>query len=294
MFKKLSYFLPNYTQTLILFLLFIGGSFVGNIMSTAISALFSLRGNAAFDPSTINSIILPVGYVITFIPALWYATALGKRGLLKDSIHASRSIPVDSNSFGKAGWLGSSVLVVLATLSLSFVSDFINSFMPEPWPWLEQALEMMTTGLNPVASFIMVAILAPVFEELLCRGIVLRGLLKRSSTFMAITVSALFFAILHMNPWQAIPAFILGLVFGSVYYRTGSLKLTMLMHFTNNFTALMLTWTIPGSDSLDSFKDIIPGNGYYYVLAACAVMFAICIAIMSWAWKGMRITKRNR
>ncbi len=47
---------------------------------------------------------------------------------------------------------------------------------------------------------------------------------------LAIAISAIFFATIHGNLWQGISAFILGSFFGYVYYKTGSLKLTMLMH----------------------------------------------------------------
>lgn len=64
----------------------------------------------------------------------------------------------------------------------------------------------------------------------------------------AIFWSAVFFAFIHLNPWQAVPAFILGCLFGYVYYKTGSLKLTMLMHFTNNTFSLIFS-------NIDKFKD---------------------------------------
>ena len=125
--------------------------------------------------------------------------------------------------------------------------------------WLENQLKAMTSG-NFFLNFICVSLMAPFFEEWLCRGMVLRGLLnykrkkKDGSTatgikpVWAIFCSAVFFAFIHLNPWQAVPAFILGCLFGYVYYRTGSLKLTMLMHFTNNTFSLIFS-------NIDKFKD---------------------------------------
>ena len=77
----------------------------------------------------------------------------------------------------------------------------------------------------------------------------------------AIVISAAFFALIHMNPWQAVPAFGLGCLFGYVYYRTGSLKLTMLMHFTNNTIAL-IAGNIDSLKDADTWLDIMPVWAY--------------------------------
>ena len=70
---------------------------------------------------------------------------------------------------------------------------------------------------------------------------VLRGLLTKLKPGWAIVISALFFALIHMNPWQALNAFIIGVIMGFIYYKTGSLWLTMLMHFVNNGFAVIMT-----------------------------------------------------
>ena len=85
---------------------------------------------------------------------------------------------------------------------------------------------------------------------------ILRGLLKRTSPKWAIVISAIFFAFIHMNLWQAVPAFLMGLVFGYVYYKTGSLKLTMLMHFANNIMVLILS-NIPSLKDAEYFVDVL-------------------------------------
>jgi len=77
--------------------------------------------------------------------------------------------------------------------------------------------------------------MAPFFEELLYRGIILNGLINRYSRKKAIIYSALIFGIAHLNFPQGINAFLLGLIIGTVYYYTRSIYLCMIMHFANNF-----------------------------------------------------------
>ena len=140
--------------------------------------------------------------------------------------------------------------------------------------WLKSLMESMTTG-NLWVNFLLVSIMAPLFEEWLCRGMVLRGLLNSGGMrpFWAIVISAAFFALIHMNPWQAIPAFLLGCLFGYVYYRTGSLKLTMLMHFTNNTIALVCANIWPEAET---WTDII-GSLYWICFALALIVLALVV-----------------
>jgi hypothetical protein len=92
----------------------------------------------------------------------------------------------------------------------------------------------------------------------------------------AIVISALFFALIHMNPWQALNAFIIGVVMGYLYYKTGSLLLTMLIHFVNNGLALVMT-QIPSMAEYDFWIDMM-GTGLYsvvYVLGLAALAGSI-------------------
>jgi hypothetical protein len=101
--------------------------------------------------------------------------------------------------------------------------------------------------------------------------------------FGAILISAAFFAVLHMNPWQAIPAFVLGVLFGYVYYKTGSLKLTMLMHCVNNTMAVVLS-RIPSLSEAETLMEVMSPWAYAGVYAACVVFVAAALVVL----KGIR------
>jgi membrane protease YdiL (CAAX protease family) len=163
----------------------------------------------------------------------------------------------------------------IATIAAAFIAEPINTLLPEMPEFLKQALEQLTEGPLWVA-FLSVSVFAPLFEEWLCRGLVLRGLLRKFNPASAIMVSAAFFAILHMNPWQAIPAFLLGLLFGYVYYKTGSLKLTMLMHCVNNTLAL-ITSRIPSLTDAETFMDIMSPWAYVCIYIASVLFVAAAI-----------------
>ena len=86
-----------------------------------------------------------------------------------------------------------------------------------------------------IAGFITVCVLAPIFEEILFRGIILKGMLNHKvSPIYAIMISGLIFGLAHLNPWQFVGAGLLGAIFGYVYYRTKSLILPIILHACNN------------------------------------------------------------
>jgi membrane protease YdiL (CAAX protease family) len=198
-----------------------------------------------------------------FIPAWLYASAKSRRNEFFETGYA-----IDSNNFGALGGFSMAVIVSIATIALAFMADSLNSIMPETPEWFEKAMEQIMDA--PVwITLISVSVFAPLFEEWLCRGLVLRGLLQKMSPAGAICVSAIFFAVLHMNPWQAVPAFILGVLFGYVYYKTGSLKLTMLMHCVNNTFAVIFS-KIPAYSEAECFLDVMRPWTYVCIFIACA------------------------
>jgi membrane protease YdiL (CAAX protease family) len=218
-----------------------------------------------------------ISYPLTFLPAMIYARAVSYRNMYFEDGYA-----VDSKNFGSMKTPVAFVLGLLSAVALSFALDFPLRLLPEiPDKW-RVAMEALTQG-NFFICFTCVCIFAPFFEEWLLRGIILRGLLncKRSGgrrgfhPAVSIIVSALLFAVVHFNIWQGLPAFAMGCLFGYVYYKTGSLKLTMLMHFANNFMALVAGQII-GSDA-DNWYQIIPAPMYYALTAACVAVVLLTV-----------------
>ncbi len=99
-------------------------------------------------------------------------------------------------------------------------------------------------GLDSVFFTLAVLVIAPVGEELLFRGALLRSLLRRTTPATAIWVSALVFALVHvvLDPGAgfAVPALLLlGLVSGWRAVRTGSLSESILLHAGFNLLAVL-------------------------------------------------------
>ncbi len=266
LFSSYSYYLPDLWGMVILFGLFIVGSLIGSLLSSLFVMLMGPVENA-FSYSML------ISYPVSFIPPLLYASAMSRRNEFFEPGYA-----LDSGNFGPKGGAVLAIVVSIATIATAFVVEPVAALLPEMPAYLEKALETMTEG-PLLMSLISVSVMAPLFEEWLCRGLVLRGLMNKMSPTWAIVVSAAFFAVLHMNPWQAVVAFALGLLFGYVYYRTGSLKLTMLMHCVNNTLSVLMS-RVPDFAEAETFMDVLSPWAYAGVYIACVLMLACAIVVL--------------
>ena len=115
------------------------------------------------------------------------------------------------------------------------VFDIFLYSMPPLNDGLYEYLEEYLLNTSYIFIFISTCIIAPIFEEILYRGVLLNGLLKKYNYKKAIIYSALIFGIAHMNLPQGVNAFFLGVIIGLAYYYTRSIYLCMAMHFVNNF-----------------------------------------------------------
>ena len=124
----------------------------------------------------------------------------------------------------------SAAFVMAATYVLNVVIEQVG--VPNT---MEETFIAMSN--NPF-GFLTIALLAPVLEELLFRGAIEGRLLQRwSNPWVGIAVSSLIFGIIHLNPAQIPFAFLMGLMFGWLYYRTGSLLPGIVGHVLNNSIA---------------------------------------------------------
>ena len=264
LFSNHSHCVPGYGGMMGLFALFLLGALLGNIIVSAMTLVSA-------DFATMYGTL--ISYPVMFIPPWLYVSAKSRRDEFFETGYA-----LDSSHFGSLGGFSMAVIVSIATMAMAFLADSLNVLMPEAPEWFEKAMEQIMNA--PVwITLISVSVFAPLFEEWLCRGMVLRGLLQKTHPASAILVSAAFFAVLHMNPWQALPAFLLGILFGYVYYKTGSLKLTMLMHCVNNTMAVVFS-KIPSLEEAEGFAEVLSPWAYAGVLIACIAFVAATAVVL--------------
>lgn len=261
LFSSHAYYLPSFKGMVILLGLLALGAALGGIISLIAAKLLPYEITSTY--------MMIVIYPIQFLPALFYVSSQSHRLEGFDNVAA----PLDNDRFSPVGGLLLAVMAFIATIAASIVSEPLTMLLPPMPDSLRSALESLTGGPLWVAV-LCACIFAPLFEEWLCRGVIMRGFLKHTSPLTAIVVSSAFFAVIHMNPWQALGAFILGCLFGLAYWKTGSLKLTMLMHCANNAFCIFLS-RIPGAEDVDTVMQLF-GNKLHY-----GILYALCAALLT-------------
>lgn len=146
--------------------------------------------------------------------------------------------------------------------------------IPTPFPY-----KMDLQGY--LVSIFSLAILPAVFEELLFRGIILKGLKQAGKTF-SIVMSAVMFALFHLSISQTIYPLLMGLLLGGIMYKENNILYTIIVHFVSNFITL----------TLDFFN--ISLNYYFFAFVAIILMLVFLTLALIYAIKGNRLSPKQK
>lgn len=165
------------------------------------------------------------------------------------------------------GW--SALLIVGIMLFNAIINDSVSKAFPDS---LDNYSSIFSAFKNPIMIFCL-SIGAPLCEELFFRGILERKLLEAFSPKVAIVASALVFAVYHLNIVQGVNAFIIGLFFGWLYYRTRSLWPSILCHFIMNTLVTIQAFAADdptGGESWEVWIEVI-----MFVVGAAIIWFTV-------------------
>lgn len=230
--------------------LVVGFFAVGQILIGQILLPVSLGvAKSAFqiDPTTFTTRDRAVLALITYV-----FLAAGGLGVLYASI--KKFLPLEENWFRfslRGRWLlwgvGGYAAAYPLLIGVSWINDKIWQGRGGSNPLLSIALD----GRDSIALilfFVTAAILAPLFEETFFRGFLLPSLTRYFSTWQAIVISGLIFAIVHLSLSEVAPLTVLGIILGFVYTRTQNLMASVLLHALWN-SGTLLTLFLLGSAS---------------------------------------------
>jgi membrane protease YdiL (CAAX protease family) len=116
---------------------------------------------------------------------------------------------------------------------------------------LEQLSETLSgaEGLPAIAIVFCICVAGPIAEELVFRGYIQTRLVARHGAMLGIFLTAVFFAILHMNPLHSAFAFGFGICMGVMALRAGSIVPTIVAHMFNNSFATLANWALPAPET---------------------------------------------
>lgn len=214
----------------------------GLAFSSVLGALFMLSGEGMNDITNIQ-----IGQVISqvfgfMLPPILYVT------LVKEK-------PFDYLGFKKLQpWSLLGIVAIFTIIPfLAMVTEWNDSIsLPESMTVIEQKLRyiqefanetterFMTEG-SLLSGLLIVAALAAISEELLFRSVIQKAFVKIcKNAHVGIILTAIVFSAFHGDFFGFFPRFILGLMLGYMFYLSGSIFPSMLMHFVNNGTIVML------------------------------------------------------
>ena len=134
----------------------------------------------------------------------------------------------------EAGWRYA-VFGALGTLVLSVTVSWIG---PEP-EGMKQVMELAQNRGKLLPSLFAFALLAPMVEELVFRGLLYGWIEGRWGSRVALVVSSLAFAAAHYEPAHILLVLPLGFLFGWLRRRTNSLMPSLVSHIVNNGFAVL-------------------------------------------------------
>jgi len=130
--------------------------------------------------------------------------------------------------------------ITMNLLTTSLVGLYLLSFPSKvDMTQTSKLLEPLMGG-NIMISILVIVIIAPIFEEIVFRGIILNDFKKAVSVKSAIIIQALLFGVFHMNLLQGVYTFILGIVLGLVYVKYRSIWVPIILHGAFNLTAISI------------------------------------------------------
>jgi len=161
----------------------------------------------------------------------------------------------------------------------------LGSILPLQWIYEQLNIslsmemeEMFKSIMGNRWGYLALGILAPLAEEMVFRGAILRTLLSYFNGRMywvPIIVSALLFGLVHGNMAQLLNAFLIGILLGWMYYRTESIVPGIVLHWVNNTVAYTMYKLMPQMND-GKLIDFFHGNNrLMYMGLACSLLVFI-------------------
>lgn len=147
-----------------------------------------------------------------------------------------------------------------------------------------QALTDKMTNVDTIGGLLLnllvIALIPAVGEEMTFRGVIQQSLTRRMNPHIAIILSAAIFSFFHFQFFGFFPRLFLGILLGYMFYITGSLWTSILMHFVNNGAAVTLYYL--GNIGVIEDAEHWGETQNVWIIVASAVM---TLGLIIWSWR---------
>lgn len=187
-------------------------------------------------------------------------------------------------NFGQIRWGWGAVSIVAAIMGI-FVLDIVEEMIDLP-NLMEDTFTDMS---NSLIGALCIGVLGPIAEEFIFREAFLGYMLREGvNKWVAIAASALAFGIIHLNPAQVPFAAAMGVLFGLIYYKTGNIVITSILHIMNNSVAVWMMYSM--GEAGKDFSLIEWLGGPVSTLAISIPLAVVSIVLIYFFWKKYKTT----
>ena len=177
------------------------------------------------------------------------------------------------------------------SMSLGDAFEKIEEYLKMMEDMAKATTEKMLSGTTIGAlllNLLVVALIPAVGEELTFRGVLQQALTRKMNPHVAIILSAAIFSFIHFQFFGFFPRMFLGILLGYMFYITGSLWTSILMHFLNNGSVVVLYY-LNNKGVIDIDIDHFGTTWSIWVFIASVV---VTVALIAWCWT-LRGTKQS-
>jgi hypothetical protein len=232
------------------------------------AVMHDMRDWLGLAPQDVGDLVTVLASGIVFAALMHY-----KSLSYRDLFHAS---PYSAGAIFLALVPAIALTIPALVLMVLALSDVLVAMFPMS---ASQIAVFEERGSGSLGVIIGACILAPVLEEMLFRGIILRSFLTQYSRWVAIGGSALLFGLAHMNIYQCAVGLVIGVVNGWLYERTDSLLPCITLHAAYNSTLTLISLSV-ASGAENSFANPTPEFYFASLLLATGGVFMLRRALV--------------
>ena len=149
--------------------------------------------------------------------------------------------------------------VIIISIALSFSCSAFVFLVADNFVSYELVNEGITMSHTSILSMLYIAFFAPIFEEILFRGLILNEIKDNYNIPLAIILQGLMFGVFHGNMLQFLYASFLGIILGVIYIWTKSIYSCILCHMIFNILGSSIVPIIINSTSKFAYLYLIIG-----------------------------------
>lgn len=264
--------------------------FISLVLFVGIRIIFQLGFLSGISEKwqDIISTLLIQGGIMLLVPFLFYLLIFKEK---------------PKNALSNFGFKKISGKAILISFLIGIIAFFLNIVVSSIFNGIIGTLgyESSSSGgstdyslLNFFINVICVAVLPGFCEEFLHRGLLMRGMFNSISVKHSLIISSICFGLMHLNIVQVFYAAILGLLIGFVSIVGKSIWPAIIIHFTNNFINVYLSFAKANGwlfgNFYDALGEFISSNFFFAFLIIILVILLLVFALINLIMNLLKIT----